>query len=65
MTDKLKGQLQFLAEADKMKNVFRQTRLADRSRQENDAEHWLLMSADCPRQSTRPCCLRGRVRFRG
>ena len=39
MTDKLKGQLQFLAEADKMKNVFRQTRLADRSRQENDAEH--------------------------
>jgi len=39
MTDKLKGQLQFLSEADKMKNIFRQTRLADRSRQENDAEH--------------------------
>ena len=39
MTEKLKGQLYFLSEADKMKNVFRQTRLADRSRQENDAEH--------------------------
>lgn len=39
MIDKLRGQLQFLAEADKMKNIFRQTRLADRSRQENDAEH--------------------------
>ena len=39
MTDKLRGQLQFLSEADKMKNIFRQTRVADRSRQENDAEH--------------------------
>ena len=39
MTDKLKGQLKFLSEADKMKNIFRQTRLADRSREENDAEH--------------------------
>ena len=43
MTDKLKGQLQFLSEADKMKNIFRQTWLFDRLRQENDAEHsWHL-----------------------
>ena len=39
MTDKLKHQLQFLTEADKMKSILRQTRIADRSRQENDAEH--------------------------
>lgn len=39
MTDKLNGQLQFLSETDKMKSIFRQTRLSDRSRQENDAEH--------------------------
>jgi len=43
MTDKLLGQLHFLSEADKMKNIFRQTMLVDRSRQENDAEHsWHL-----------------------
>ncbi len=39
MTDKLKGQMQFLIEADKMKNVSRQTLLADKSREETDAEH--------------------------
>ena len=39
MTEKLKGQLKFLIEADKMKSVFRQTILADKSREENDAEH--------------------------
>ena len=39
MTDKLKRQLQFLAEADKMKNVLRQTLLLDKSREETDAEH--------------------------
>ncbi|MDR0273115.1 MAG: HD domain-containing protein [Clostridiales bacterium] len=39
MTDKLTGQLNFLAEADKMKSILRQTRIADCSRQENDAEH--------------------------
>jgi len=39
MTERLKGQLRFLIEADKMKSVFRQTILADRSREENDAEH--------------------------
>ena len=39
MIDKLKGQLKFLIEADKMKSVFRQTILADKSREETDAEH--------------------------
>ena len=39
MSDKLKQQLLFLSEADKMKNVLRQTMLSDRSRQETDAEH--------------------------
>jgi putative hydrolase of HD superfamily len=39
MTDKLNRQLQFLAEADKMKNIFRQTKITDKSRYENDAEH--------------------------
>ena len=37
------SQLSFLIEADKMKNVLRQTLLADGSRQETDAEHsWHL-----------------------
>ena len=40
---KLQRQLVFIAEVDKMKNVFRRTLLADGSRQENDAEHsWHL-----------------------
>jgi putative hydrolase of HD superfamily len=39
MTDKLRGQIQFLTEADKMKNISRQTLLADKSREETDAEH--------------------------
>ena len=39
MTDKLKRQLQFLAEADKMKTILRQTYITDKSRQENSAEH--------------------------
>jgi len=39
MTAKLKNQLHFLAEADKMKTVYRQTILADKSRHESDAEH--------------------------
>ena len=33
------NQMQFLIEADKMKNILRQTLLADGSRRENDAEH--------------------------
>lgn len=39
MNDKLKGQLDFLIEADKMKSILRQTLLIDKSRRENDAEH--------------------------
>ena len=39
MIEKLEQQLKFLAEADKMKNILRQTMLSDRSRQETDAEH--------------------------
>ena len=37
--DRFEKQLQFLIEVDKMKNVLRQTLLADKSRQETDAEH--------------------------
>ena len=39
MTDRLKNQLEFLIEADKMKSVFLQTLVMDGSRHENDAEH--------------------------
>jgi len=39
MTDKLKKQLEFLIEIDKMKNIFRQSLIIDKSRRENDAEH--------------------------
>ena len=39
MTDKLRSQINFLSEADKMKSVYRQTILTDRSREETDAEH--------------------------
>ena len=39
MTDKLKHQLHFLAEADKMKTILRQTYITNKSRQENSAEH--------------------------
>lgn len=36
-------QIEFLKEIDKLKSIFRQTRLLDNSRQENDAEHaWHL-----------------------
>ena len=39
----LRSQLSFILECDKMKNVLRQTMLADYSRRENDAEHsWHL-----------------------
>ena len=39
MNDTLQKQMQFLIEADKMKTIFRQTLVMDKSRQENDAEH--------------------------
>ena len=41
--DRLDMQLAFILEADKSKNIIRQTYLADGSRKENDAEHsWHL-----------------------
>lgn len=44
--DRMKKQLEFLMEIDKVKNVFRQTWLADTNRKENDAEHsWHLAVA--------------------
>ena len=40
---RLKQQIQFIVEVDKVKNIFRQTYLADANRKENDAEHsWHL-----------------------
>lgn len=36
---RLEQQLQFILEIDKVKNIFRQTYLADAKRKENDAEH--------------------------
>ena len=39
MTKQLQKQLEFLAVADGMKQIFRQTTLIDGSRYENDAEH--------------------------
>lgn len=41
---RLEKQIQFIVEADKVKNIFRQTYLADGRRKENDAEHsWHLV----------------------
>ena len=39
VSERFEKQLRFLVEADKMKNVLRQTLIADGSRQETDAEH--------------------------
>lgn len=36
---RLEQQIAFIVEIDKVKNIFRQTYLADRNRKENDAEH--------------------------
>lgn len=41
--ERLKQQIQFITEIDKIKHIFRQTYLADAGRKENDAEHsWHL-----------------------
>src|SRR5690554_1018813 len=41
--ERLKKQLDFIVEVDKLKHIFRQTLLIDKSRNENDAEHcWHL-----------------------
>jgi putative hydrolases of HD superfamily len=43
MANRLELQMRFIIEMDKLKSVFRQTRIFDNSRQENDAEHaWHL-----------------------
>ena len=43
MTGTLKSQLAFIFEIDKIKSIFRKTKLFDKSRHENDAEHsWHL-----------------------
>ena len=39
MDERLKKQLEFVLEIDKEKNIFRQTHLSGRGRNENDAEH--------------------------
>ena len=40
---RLEKQIRFIIEVDKVKNIFRQTYLADGQRKENDAEHsWHL-----------------------
>ncbi len=39
MEERFKKQMDFLLEIDKVKSIFRQTYLADKSRFENDAEH--------------------------
>lgn len=41
--NRLEKQIQFIIEVDKVKNIYRQTYLADANRKENDAEHsWHL-----------------------
>ena len=46
MSDRLTQQIEFLIEADKLKQVLRRTPLTDRSRKENSAEHsWHLVLA--------------------
>ena len=37
--ERLEKQIRFIVEIDKVKNIFRQTYLADARRKENDAEH--------------------------
>lgn len=42
-SERLKKQIQFILEIDKIKNIFRMTKIHDGSRRENDAEHsWHL-----------------------
>ncbi|NLE23999.1 MAG: HD domain-containing protein [Clostridiaceae bacterium] len=43
VTERLKKQIEFILEVDKIKNIFRMTKIHDGSRRENDAEHsWHL-----------------------
>ena len=60
---KLQQQMVFIAEVDKLKNIFRRTILTDSSRRENDAEHsWhlALMAIVLEEYATEPVNL-GRV----
>ena len=41
--ERLEKQMQFIIEVDKVKNIFRQTYLADGNRKENDAEHSCIL----------------------
>ena len=42
-TDRLRRQMEFIVEMDRLKRVYRQTMVMDKSRYENDAEHsWHL-----------------------
>jgi len=42
-SERLKKQIQFVLEVDKLKNIFRMTKIHDGTRRENDAEHsWHL-----------------------
>ncbi len=53
--ERLEQQIRFITEVDKVKNIFRQTYLADGKRKENDAEHsWhLALSAVLLREHMR------------
>ena len=43
ISERLEKQIKFLIEIDKIKHIFRKTKLFDKSRFENDAEHaWHL-----------------------
>lgn len=39
VSDRLKKQIEFIIEIDKLKTIFRQSLITDKSRRENDAEH--------------------------
>ena len=43
--ERLEQQIRFIIEVDKVKNIFRQTYLADGQRKENDAEHFVASCA--------------------
>lgn len=47
MEDRLKKQMDFMMEIDKMKKIGRQTYIADASRKENDAEHSWSLAVMC------------------
>ena len=46
--ERLRQQMEFIVEVDKVKNIMRQTYLSDAGRKENDAEHsWHLALMAC------------------